>query len=99
MEIPNDIKRFIQHQKKEIDQYYCKDEKIIFQKIKIPQGNLYLIYNNEITIIYNKISSYTIKPIGLITELNNEDYIYYNFNNNYNNTAEIVEKFIENKKF
>ena len=98
MEIPNSIKRFIQHSKKEISKHCQKEQKTIFQKIKIPQGNLYLIYNDEIKIIYNHISNYTLEPLGLIVELNNGDYLYHNFNNDYTNTKEIVKKFTKEIK-
>lgn len=96
MEIHNDVKRFIQHTVKEFTKHCKKDIERSFNKIKIPGGNLYFIYDSEITIIFENISSYQIEPIGLILESDDGNYTYYNFNDDYTNVDEIVQSFVKN---
>lgn len=96
MEIHNDVKRFIQHSVKELSSFRKKDIQRIFTKIEISQGNIYLIYNNKITIILDNISNYEIDPVGFIFESETGEYIYYNFNDDYSQSREIVKSFVEN---
>ena len=91
----NDVKRFIQHAVDEVSSLRKKDVQRSFNKIKVPNGSVYLIYDSKITIILDNLSNYEMEPIGLIFESEYREYIYYNFNDDYSDSREVVKSFVE----
>lgn len=94
LDIHNDIIRFCQHTSKELSKFIQTDSKLTFSRIKLSNGNLYIVDLSTIHLVKGKISSYSLKPVGLILESDNGEYRYYNFDEDYEDVEKIVKEFV-----
>jgi len=79
-----------------LEKYFKKINGNIYKKIKVDNKNFYYIYEMEIIIINENISSFKANPLGLIVEDNKKFHLYYldenkDFKKNQN---EVIKDFV-----